>query len=83
MSTTTLTATSTLGGSVTVNPDGSFTYVPTADIRHAAAAVTASDAAKTDSFTVFVADGHGGGTSIAVIVPIAPESDEPPTGEEV
>ncbi|SBS77093.1 exported hypothetical protein [uncultured Mycobacterium sp.] len=72
--------TSALGGSVTVNPDGSFTYVPTADIRHAAAAVNAPDAVKADSFTVTVSDGYGGTASATVDVAVSPANGNPTGG---
>jgi VCBS repeat-containing protein len=67
-------------GSVTVNPDGSFTYVPTADIRHAAAAVNASDAVKADSFGVTVSDGYGGTASARVDVAVSPAGGNPAGG---
>ncbi|WP_179475271.1 Ig-like domain-containing protein [Mycolicibacterium vinylchloridicum] len=79
----TVNPTSAGGGYVDVFSDGSFTYNPTAEQRHLAAALGAPFATTHDSFAVFVADGHGGGTAIIVIVPIAPEADEPPSGEEV
>lgn len=72
--------TSAGGGIVDFFNDGSFTYYPTADQRHLAAALGAPFSTTHDSFTVLVADGHGGSTAITVIVPIPPESDEPPTG---
>ncbi|CAN5679480.1 hypothetical protein BH09ACT8_BH09ACT8_51870 [soil metagenome] len=72
--------TSALGGSVTVNPDGSFTYVPTADIRHAAAAANAPDTATTDSFTVTVNDGYGGAGSKTVDVAVSPVNGDPVGG---
>lgn len=75
--------TSAGGGWVDVFSDGSFTYNPTAEQRHLAAALGAPFSATHDSFAIFVADGHGGGTALTVIVPIPPEADEPPTGEEV
>ncbi len=71
------------GGYVDVFSDGSFTYNPTAEQRHVAAALGAPFTTTHDSFAVLVTDGHGGATAIPVIVPIAPEADEPPTGEEV
>ena len=44
------------GGTVTVNPNGSFTYIPTALQRLAAN----PDLTTIDSFTVMINDGHGG-----------------------
>lgn len=72
------TATSAKGGAVTVNPaTGAFTYTPTASARHAAAAVGAPSAAKTDTFTVTLADGFGGTASKLVIVTVAPANEAP------
>ncbi|MFM8612737.1 MAG: Ig-like domain-containing protein [Actinomycetota bacterium] len=61
-------------GSVTVSPDGAFTYTPTASARHAAAA---PNAPTTDSFTITVTDGYGGTTDVPVTVPIA-SANKPP-----
>ncbi len=72
--------TSALGGVVTINPDGSFTYTPTPQIRHAAAADNASDAAKADSFTVTVTDGYGGSATRAISVPVSPANANPVGG---
>ncbi|WP_082135717.1 Ig-like domain-containing protein [Mycobacterium sp. EPa45] len=72
--------TTTGGGIVDVYGDGSFTYNPTAEQRHLAAALGAPFTVTHDSFTISVADGHGGSTAITVVVPVAPEVDEPPTG---
>jgi VCBS repeat-containing protein len=52
-------------GSVTVNPDGSYTYTPNADW------------AGTDSFTYQVSDGNGGVTTATVSVDVAPVADVP------
>ncbi|MEA5501922.1 Ig-like domain-containing protein, partial [Halotia wernerae UHCC 0503] len=52
-------------GSVTVNPDGSYTYTPNADW------------AGTDSFTYQVSDGNGGTTTATVSVDVAPVADVP------
>jgi VCBS repeat-containing protein len=68
------------GGFVDVYNDGSFTYNPTADQRHLAAALGAPFTSTHDSFTISVSDGHGGSTAITIVVPVVPESDEPPTG---
>jgi VCBS repeat-containing protein len=66
-------------GTVTVNPDGSFAYTPTATARHAAAADGAPASAVTDAFTVTVTDGHGGNVDVPVTVAIAP-ANVIPTG---
>ena len=68
------------GGAVDVFGDGSFTYNPTAEQRHLAAALGAPFNVTHDSFTISVSDGHGGSTAITIVVPVPPESDEPPTG---
>ncbi len=72
--------TTTGGGVVDVYGDGSFTYNPTADQRHLAAALGAPFTVTHDSFTISVSDGHGGSTAITIVVPVPPEADEPPTG---
>ncbi|KAA0111904.1 Ig-like domain-containing protein [Mycolicibacterium sp. P1-5] len=59
------TATSTYttkGGIVSLNSDGTFTYIPT------------KSASTSDSFTVSVSDGHGGTTSATVNVPLGTPS---------
>ncbi|HIF9166949.1 TPA: Ig-like domain-containing protein, partial [Photobacterium damselae] len=57
-------------GSVTVNPDGSWEYVPNTDFNGE------------DSFTVVVDDGNGGTDSITVTVNVTPVNDAP-EGEDV
>ncbi|TWD76141.1 VCBS repeat-containing protein [Variovorax beijingensis] len=52
-------------GSVTVNPDGTYTYTPDPDFHG------------TDSFTVTVSDGHGGTTTSTVTVTVDPVNDAP------
>ncbi|WPH17451.1 tandem-95 repeat protein [Variovorax paradoxus] len=52
-------------GTVTVNPDGTYTYTPNPDFNG------------TDSFTVTVSDGHGGTTASTVTVTIDPVNDAP------
>ncbi|PLC06922.1 hypothetical protein CY658_07980 [Variovorax sp. RO1] len=52
-------------GTVTVNPDGTYTYTPGANFNG------------TDSFTVTVSDGHGGTTTSTVTVTIDPVNDAP------
>jgi CshA-type fibril repeat protein/VCBS repeat-containing protein len=54
-------------GTVTINPDGSYSYVPDPDYNGP------------DSFTVVVSDGHGGTTTITVPVTVTPVND-PPVG---
>ncbi|WP_166429136.1 Ig-like domain-containing protein [Mycolicibacterium obuense] len=49
---------------------GQWTYTPTAAVRKAASAATASAADRLDSFTISVDDGHGGIANVVVTVPI-------------
>ncbi|MGR5369162.1 Ig-like domain-containing protein, partial [Photobacterium damselae] len=51
-------------GQVTVNPDGSWEYVPNTDFNGE------------DSFTVVVDDGNGGTDTITVTVNVTPVNDE-------
>ncbi len=69
--------TSAKGGTVTVQSGGSFTYVPTDEARHAAAAENASSADRSDSFTVTASDGHGGSVNVEVTVTVAPANAAP------
>ena len=62
-------------GTVAVNPDGTWTYTPTAASRHDAAATGASTADKTDTFTITVTDGHGGTATTKQ----SPSTSLPPT----
>ncbi|HIF9498381.1 TPA: tandem-95 repeat protein, partial [Photobacterium damselae] len=57
-------------GQVTVNPDGSWEYVPNSDFNGE------------DSFTVVVDDGNGGSDTITVTVNVTPVNDAP-VGEDV
>ncbi|MFG0730680.1 Ig-like domain-containing protein, partial [Photobacterium damselae] len=57
-------------GQVTVNPDGSWEYVPNPDFNGE------------DSFTVLVDDGNGGTDTITVTVNVTPVNDAP-VGEDV
>jgi VCBS repeat-containing protein len=66
-------------GSVVVGATGAVTYTPTAAARHAAARTGATTAVKSDTFTVTVADGHGGVASVPVTVQISP-ANATPTG---
>lgn len=57
---------------------GSFTYTPTAAARHAASALTATTADKTDTFTVTVDDGRRGIVTKTITVNIL-SANVPPT----
>ena len=63
------------GGTVVVDAKGKFTYTPSAQARHAAA--TADPAAKIDTFTITVDDGHGGIVPVSVTVKISPTNTKP------
>lgn len=67
----------TLGGTVTVNSDGTFTYTPDPAARHNAAADTATPEQQNDTFTVTVDDGHGGTRQITITVLIEPANADP------
>ena len=69
--------TSGRGGTVTVDEDGRFTYTPSADARHAAAADGATPDQLTDTFTIVATDGYGGVTTVAVTVAIDPANTAP------
>ncbi|GAA1460198.1 hypothetical protein GCM10009619_24710 [Williamsia maris] len=64
-------------GSLTVNPDGTYTYTPTATAQHNAASATG---AKSDTFTIVADDGFGGTTEIVVTVPITAVNANPVGG---
>lgn len=63
-------------GTYTVAADGSFTYRPTDDARHAAAAVGAPSTTF-DQFSVTVTDGRGGSQVVAVSVVVSPRNAAP------
>ena len=57
---------------------GIYTYTPSVEARHAAAADGATLADKQDTFTVAVSDGHGGTLPITVAsVPVSPANAAP------
>ena len=67
-------------GIVAVSQDGdtfSFTYRPTRQARHAAAALGAPDDAKADTFVLTISDGTGGQTTVPFTVAIAPANAVP------
>lgn len=74
--TLTYTATKPTYGTVVVNPDGSFTYTPTAVARHAAAGTGPT----TDMFTMTIDDGRRGILTQDITVSIAP-ANIAPTGK--
>jgi VCBS repeat-containing protein/YVTN family beta-propeller protein len=59
-------------GTVEMGANGSLTYTPTEQARLDAGAANASAAVKTDTFTVTIGDAHGGTTTLAVKVNVAP-----------
>ena len=65
--------TSTASAAIALDPaSGVFTYTPTDDARAAA------DDSTTDTFTITVADGHGGVIEVPVTVAVAPVSSQTP-----
>ena len=64
-------APATSKGVVSIDADGTFTYVPTAEARTAASRPFAPSWDKNDRFRVTVDDGHGGTTTLTVRVAIA------------
>lgn len=64
-------------GTATVNADGTFSYVPTSDARHAAASELATDADTFDSFDVTVSDGNGGSVTKTVRVSVSATNTAP------
>ncbi|KQY04043.1 hypothetical protein ASD37_24870 [Mycobacterium sp. Root135] len=66
-----------LKGKLTLNSDGTFTYVPSAAARHAAAASGATTADKTESFTITVSDGRRGVVDVQVSIAISPINTNP------
>ena len=75
--------TTTANGAVTVNSNGTFVYTPNALARHRAAAVGATTADKTDTFTVTVSDTFGAVTGIRVTVAVSPVNSAPTATSEV
>lgn len=73
----TYTATNPKNGVVTINPNGTFTYAPSAAARSRARSTFFSDS---DTFKVTVNDGHGGTKSVTVRVTIAPSNSAPTAG---
>ncbi|MEH3132186.1 MAG: Ig-like domain-containing protein [Mycolicibacterium neoaurum] len=72
---------STKGGTVTIDAaTGAFVYTPTAAARHAAAALGASASDLVDSFTATVSDGHGGTTSVVVVIALSATNTGPTSG---
>ena len=64
-------------GSVVVNANGTFTYQPSVQARHAAAKVGATAADKVDTFTISVSNGHGGVVPVSLTVAISPANAKP------
>lgn len=56
---------------------GAFTYVPTAEARHAASSVTATSSDKQDRFKITVVDGQGKSWTKPVTVRISPQNSVP------
>ena len=62
---------------------GEFVYTPTSSARHAAAALTAAESQRADTFTVTVTDERGGKATIAVNVAVSPSNAAPVAGTAV
>ena len=68
----------TTKGSVNINAaSGAFIYTPTTTARTNAAGANATNADKTDTFTVTVIDGFGGSTTVPVSVVVSPTTQNP------
>lgn len=69
-------------GTLVINPDGSFSYTPTAAARAAASKKGASAASKTETVTITVSDGFGGTTTAAMKFTVQPNplTNSQPTG---
>ncbi|WP_293311510.1 Ig-like domain-containing protein, partial [Mycolicibacterium sp.] len=66
----TYTGSTTSKGTAVVTGTGDFTYTPTAQARHGAAKLDATATAKSDTFTVTVADDHGGSLAVPITTAI-------------
>jgi VCBS repeat-containing protein len=73
------TSTTPTKGTLVFGANGSFTYTPTLEARHAAAAPGADPATKVDFVTVTVADGYGGTTTVALNLQVVPYGNSAPT----
>jgi YVTN family beta-propeller protein/VCBS repeat-containing protein len=69
----------TRNGTVVVNPNGDFTYTPTAAARHAAAVPNAPDTATTDTFIVTVEDGRRGIVTQTITLDVGTANIDPTT----
>lgn len=72
------TTTTSKGNVVVSAATGAFTYTPTDAARQNASAPTATSADKSDSFMATISDGHGGSTSVSVVVAIGPGGSTDP-----
>ncbi|SEH70402.1 VCBS repeat-containing protein/40-residue YVTN family beta-propeller repeat-containing protein [Mycolicibacterium rutilum] len=64
-------------GTLTLAPNGSFTYTPTAEARREAARTGAPATATQDTFSLTVDDGHGGVVPVTVTVKVSPLNSKP------
>jgi large repetitive protein len=67
-------------GSVFVTSTGGFIYTPTDAARHAAAKLTATDADKTDTFTIKGTDANGRSITVATVQVTISATNADPTG---
>ena len=71
----------TAKGAVTIDAaTGAFTYTPTVTARQNAAKVGATEADKSDAFTVTVSDNRGASVPVVITVPISPLMSAPNAG---
>lgn len=62
---------------------GAFVYLPTDAARQNAAAPSATDADRHDTFTVNITDAHGGSATVGVVVPVSPADQPPPAAGQL
>ncbi len=79
----TYTGSTTSKGAAVVDQTGNFAYTPTASARHAAAKLDATAADKSDTFTITVADDHGGSLPVPVTTAITPANVAPTATQQV
>lgn len=70
-------------GAAVVDANGDFTYTPTPSARHAASKLDATASAKSDTFSVTVADNLGGSLTVPVTTAITPANAAPTATQTV
>lgn len=81
----TYTGSTTAKGTAVVDPNtsGDFVYTPTAQARHAAAKLDATATQKSDTFTITVADDHGGSLAVPITTVIIGANNAPTATQNV